>query len=672
MQTSKPQSRVNKPFRQLIADMMLWLVLVILFASFRATLLFIFRAELSSTPTATALFRLFETGLRSDTCVAMWAVLPSLILTLIGFFRPLGIWHIHIRRLLVVLVLSLCAIVFVSDVGYFAEYDSQFDHWIFGLLYDDRRAILSTIWKTYPIIPLVVISAITVICCAWAINKLCGVAASTDLPNVLASKWTRAVTVVVIGLWILTGTRVWPHYHLVTVKNAAGTGDVFLNKIALNPFFALRYAIWEHRNLQKVAGLRTILRDGDVRAAANALFPQARDAANLDDCLTRTAPGAAGVQPTQIFLVVMESYDAWSMQPEYAALNLTDRLKELGREGIYVRAFVSAGAGTMASLGTIITGLPGAGVLDNYQPAVRLGVPTAIARIFKELGYRTRFFCGASVHWERSGEFCREQGFEEVYGGDQMPARSGGNEWGVDDEDLFRFVLDHTTTERTFNLIMTSSYHAPYSVDLEKKGFDLKAFKANQICAGLSDQQARILGHLWYSDKSVGEFVSEGEKKFERPLFAITGDHYSRKKFVSVSATRALYDELAVPLIIYGPKVLEKVHPPAPIAGSHLDILPTLIDLAAPGGFVYHAFGRDLLDASQPQVGYGVAVIGPNFVFKIHNPNHIEDFRGQAVTTVDGKALALRYRQLEALGWWRAVKGNQWPTTGRGETSIAH
>src|SRR5438132_230694 len=114
MRTGNPQSRSTEPFQQLLADMVLWLVLVVLFVAFRATLLFIFRAELSPQPNAAAFLRLFETGLRSDTCVAIWAVLPSLILTLIGFFRPLGIWHQRIRRLTIAIILSLCAIVFVT------------------------------------------------------------------------------------------------------------------------------------------------------------------------------------------------------------------------------------------------------------------------------------------------------------------------------------------------------------------------------------------------------------------------------------------------------------------------------------------------------------------------------------------------------------------------------
>ena len=43
-------------------------------------------------------------------------------------------------------------------------------------------------------------------------------------------------------------------------------------------------------------------------------------------------------------------------------------------------------------------------------------------------------------------------------------------EWDMDDEDLFRFVLEHSEPEPTFNLIASTSYHPPYSVDVEKKG----------------------------------------------------------------------------------------------------------------------------------------------------------------------------------------------------------
>jgi phosphoglycerol transferase MdoB-like AlkP superfamily enzyme len=656
-------SQRTEPFQQLIADMVLWFALVIVFVAFRAALLCIFRSELSPQTNAGAIVRCFTTGLRSDACTATWAALPSLILTLIGFFRTVGIWHQRIRQLTIAIVLSICAIVFVADVGYFAEYGNQFDHWIFGLVYDDLRAILTTIWKTYPVVTLAWISCFAVALAACALNQLCNVAASAVVPSFIRTKSARAITVFVIAIWAMVGTRIWPSSHLISVKNVGATGDVFLNKALLNPFFALRYAIWEERRMHKIAGLRAILGDSNVRAAAAALFPDAKNAANLDECIKRTAPGTIGPPPTHIFLVVMESYDAWAMQPEYSALHLTDQLGALGREGIQVHGFVSSGSSTMESLGTIITGLPFARVLFNYQSTLRQGVPSDVASIFKRLGYRTRFFCGATLSWERSGEFCREQGFDEVYGGDQMATRSVGNEWGVQDEDLFRFVLERTGPYPSFTLIMTSSNHAPYSVDVEKKGFDPSVLKANPLCAGLSNRQLQILGHLWYSDKCVADFVAAGEQKLERPLFAITGDHYSRKKFVSVRPMNTFFDQLAVPLVISGHRALENIRIPTALAGSHLDILPTLINLAAPTGFVYHAFGRDLLDQSQAQIGYGCnAVIGPEFIFRVGNPEHVENLHGEAVPRADAKTLAMRYRQLEALGWWRAMKGNQWPT----------
>ncbi|HEX4638058.1 MAG TPA: LTA synthase family protein [Chthoniobacterales bacterium] len=646
----------------MIADLVLWLTLVLLFFAFRIVLFRLFRGELEQMPSLHAFRRCFETGLRSDVCAATWAVLPSLTLTLIGFVRPLGSWHERVRRLSIFVILTLCAVVFVADVGYFAEYDNQFDHWIFGLIYDDRRAIVTTIWKSYPVIVLVLSCVVAVTIAGWLLTKLCRAAASADVPDFLRTKLARAITVLIIAVWAFVGAKVWLGRNLAGLKNAATTGDVFLNKIVLNPFLALRFAISQQTTMEKSIGLKTFLPDGDVRAAAMALYPEAQSAANLDDCVKRIAPGNPNQRPTHIFIVVMESYDAWSLEPEYADLHLTDGVRDLAKNGLHVHSFISSGISTIETLGVLITGLPFARVFVNYQPVVRDGVPTASAPIFKRLGYRPRFFYGGFLSWQRIGQFCREQGFDEVFGGDQMGLKQHGNEWGVDDEDLFRFVLDHTGPEPTFNVIMSTSYHPPYSVDVEKKGFDPSRLKASAIGAGLSKQQLRVLGHLWYSDKSVSEFALQGEQKLERPVFVVTGDHYSRKQYVSARPVHTLFEQLSVPLVIYGRKALENVRPPENIAGSHLDVLPTLIDLAAPAGFEYHALGRDLLQPSQLEAGFGCnAVIGSDFILKVSDPTHPQDLHGQPANNVDGKSFALRYRQFQALGWWRAMKGKDWP-----------
>jgi phosphoglycerol transferase MdoB-like AlkP superfamily enzyme len=664
--SAEAPARATNPFAQLCADMVLWLALILLFVAFRSALFLIFRGELSEQPASHALLRCFETGLKSDASAATCALLPSLTLTLLGFVWPIGAWHQRIRRVTVAVALSLCAIIFIADVGYFAEYDNQFDHWIFGLIYDDRTAILTTIWKSYHVVLLIALAAAGVVISAWLLNKILREAESADLPDFLTSTPTRWLTVALVVIWAFVGARVWPGKNLAGLKSAESTGDVFLNKIVLNPFWALRYAIWQEHTMQKSAGLKIFLPDGNVRAAAAALFPNAESAANLDDCLKRVVPGNSGTKPSHIFIVVMESYDAWALQPEYSGLHLTDRVKKLGEKGIRAQGFISSGISTIESLSAIITGLPFARSFVNFQPIVRKGLPTAAAPIFKQLGYKPRFFYGGFLSWQRIGEFCREQGFEEVHGGDEMAPHARQKEWGVDDEHLFQFVVDHTGSEPTFNLIMTTSYHPPYSVDLATKGFDAARVTSDPLGARLSAEQLRVLGHLWYSDKCVGEFVSEADHKLERPVFAITGDHYSRKQYVSARPTHTLYEQLAVPLVIYGPKALANLQRPAAIAGSHLDIVPTFINLAAPRGFEYHAFGRDLFVQSQTQAGFGCnAVMGTDFILKINDPAHVEDLHGNPKSDVDGTALALHYRQLHGLGWWRAMKGNESAIIGR-------
>src|SRR4030081_3059479 len=211
MQPEKADSRPvsTEPWRQLLADMVLWLALVILFVAFRVALFWIFSGQLPQRPSGDAFLRCFETGLRSDTCAAMWALLPSLALTLVSFFHPSGIWNQRIRQLTIVIVLSLCAIVFVTDVAYFAEYDDQFNHWIFGLIYDDRRAILTTIWKSYPVVLLIFLAAAGVAISAWALNKLCRIASSAEIPVFLGTKTARAITFLLIVIWAFVGARVW-------------------------------------------------------------------------------------------------------------------------------------------------------------------------------------------------------------------------------------------------------------------------------------------------------------------------------------------------------------------------------------------------------------------------------------------------------------------------------
>jgi len=63
MRAKDPRPGETEPYRQLIADMVLWLALILLFLAFR--LMLIFRGELSERPSGQAFLHCFETGMPS-------------------------------------------------------------------------------------------------------------------------------------------------------------------------------------------------------------------------------------------------------------------------------------------------------------------------------------------------------------------------------------------------------------------------------------------------------------------------------------------------------------------------------------------------------------------------------------------------------------------------------
>lgn len=651
--------------RQIQFDARLWLLGIVLLQFFRALLLLGFRHRIAETSGAGDFATVFAVGLRFDVQSAAWFAVPSFLMSVGCLFLIKEVWAERVRRVCLLALISACVVVGGVDLGYFHEFHDQFNHYAFGVLYDDFSAVLVTVWKQHP----VVWELLGIVVVIAVLHRIGGLLVTRNWLRVeqaerLTRTWTRRAALLSLSVLILfCALRGSARSRPVQLKDAAVTQDQVLNKMVLNPFSAARYAIAGQWKLASKTGLELYLPDKDVRHAAQTVAQHDETLGTVDDALRRVARGPRGTPPKHVFFILMESYDAWPTLERYQSLGLSERLMDLGRRGIFSRKFLSASSGTMTTFASMLTGLADAGVTTNYQPLARKPFPSSINPIFQELGLRTRMFLGGFFSWQRSDGFCLEQGFQELYAAPHIAQKLSANEWGPDDRELFDFVLravnPHTPS---FNFIVTSSFHPPYSVDVYGRGFPHRELPADLKSISTADRDyLYMLGHLWYADQMMGEFVEAAEKKYPGSLFVITGDHTSRK-FLNGHPT--LYERMAVPLVLYGPEVLQDVAVPDDLVGSHHDIMPTVFELLAPRGFEYHAIGHDLLDPQRPQIGFGRdQIIGRDFIASRQPGGEIEPLPSGRLpdSLPDLPRLQAEYKAMLGVAWWRICNGAEFP-----------
>ena len=383
----------------------------------------------------------------------------------------------------------------------------------------------------------------------------------------------------------------------VNWENAGVTSDAFLNECILDDGQALYRVRSMHKRLKSgdIVGVdKEHVRALAVEAAGHAEL----SADTLTPYLTRTAQGARIPKPRHIFIVLGETYAQWPMLETYAALHAADGIKGLIREpnAYYSRRFMPNGDFTSIAITGLVTGLSEVNQHVNYVArSLREAYPTAMAPQFKRLGYAVDFWYGGVPSWEGMDRFSIAQGFDHFYGYPDFHAEKV-NAWGTSDEQLFSALFQHLADEPpTVHLIMTVSNHPPYNIDVAAEGFDLaraRAETAQLPNVDDPDQLALELGHYWYMDKIVTQFVHETMKKYPDSLFVITGDHAVR---MNPSRTPTMYEYQSVPFVLYGQGVTSAVLAPD-VVGGHTNIVPTLIELIAPAGFSYVSIAPSLTE----------------------------------------------------------------------------
>lgn len=658
----------DRLFSNWLKDCKVAFFLIGLLMLFRTAMVIIFQDQRAPEGEILDYVLFFLRALRFDLRISLIIILPTFCLSFFiinNFFeKKLDILRMIIGKLMIIVTLLLG----IGDIGFFGEYHEQYNQRVYGLFQDDLKAILETVWNSYPI---VWIGIGIILLCVFSL-KLFSKWMKKDNNN--KNKWSLSCS---LGWKLLLVLVITPLYVIglrggsilsrpLQREDTSITRDYFLNKLVVDPYFALYYMQSDQNHLNRATGLEMFLKDKSIKDALTLLFPQKEDGKQIDDWIKKTVTEEKiSRKPKHIFLIVLESQDSWPLMDEFKWLELAPNLTEMASKGIHVKSFISAGCNTQMSLNAIITGLPDANVFTNFQPSAQKPYSTAFAKPFKDLGYKVNFFYGGHLSWQRMGELARNQGFDNTYGQEHMPLTAKSHSWGVYDEILFDYVLKEIDPEvPSVNLIMTTSNHSPYSINLKSKGCPHVMNPEKYQGLENSFTKPHIIGHLWYNDFCVGQFVKKAEFKFDPVLFVITGDHTSRRFF---SSRPSLYESKSVPLIFYGTSnMLKELEIPERMAGSHLDIVPTLIESIAHKGFDYYSIGKNLLDTKNMAIGLGAGIaITPDAIWTVGNKQSLEElpWNKKNLGKVNIEDLNNLYNAFHGIGWWKIMKGNVLPTS---------
>ncbi len=564
--------------KHLVRDAVLFFVLLAIYALNRV-ILFVAYAPEDTTVTFSWLVR----SLRFDLMTAAYFTLPALVLTLVCLFTKFRLTGL--KKWYGIFIVLVSIVIVVVNVGFFSEYQSQYNHWVFGIIFDDRKAILSTIWKQYPIVWIILGTSAAIALIAWGFQKLFARTEKLAEPSFMKYLPARAfvaLAALFVCVTLMRGGKL--SGRPLQARDFVVTNSDFLNGIVPSPAFCLKQEI-------KKLLTATFAKNGDfkpeeLKGFADTLYG---DCGSLDlrEILKKhTAKAALPQKPSHVFFIIGEGYTAWPTFEDMRHYNLMPQTLRLAKTFPFSNTVLATGGGTMDSTAAFISGIPYCSLPGGaYHKGASDFSP---AKFMRQLGYETFFYYGGHMSWHDVGNFAKNNFFQNIVGGEKMSADFGQVEWGVRDAELFDFILAQQRDTASFNLILTVSNHPPFDVDLEKEG-----------CPNpLSDPHDRKLQHHWYADKEIGRFIDSILKKYPDAIVIVTGDHAARIYPKELEFTARMSN--LVPLLIAGELATRSELPRTIGAISWMDAIPTLIDLCAPQGFEYAAWGHSLLSKDKP------------------------------------------------------------------------
>ena len=514
----------------------------------------------------------FAVGLRFDAAAALLTITLPLLPLWIPWPRRWRKGAVQTSQWLCAVLVLAAAAALWSDLLFWGESGRHLTVEPAGVLNDFAPVLLLAV-REYPLqlAALVIGGAVLVRLVRWAFLPV------RNSGHIHHSWWSVVLLWAVVSAASFAGIRGSLGKEPLRSSDALSAGSEAAGGLALNGWYSFLYSIFNEQhppvlylNERDAVQItrRLVAADGDQFTSER--FP----------LLRRNAARAAVSDSSErlnVVLMVVESLNASLLESFGGTTSVMPFLDSLARRSLIFTNCSAFGTRSFRGLCAITASIPNLGP-NPYAITLTLPKLRGLGDILREQGYRVRFMHAAAPGSMGIQGICRMAGYEEFVTEADFPRSQRNGSWGVwDNVALERVSHELDSLREPFHYgLFTLCTHSPWTLP---RGF------APPIPATVPG--AERLNTYAYLDQALRDYFRHEatQERFKRTLYVIVGDHTSHGEEG---------ETFRVACIFYAPGRLQEEARTSPV--SHLDILPTILDLCGiPSERA--AFGRSMLDA---------------------------------------------------------------------------
>jgi phosphoglycerol transferase MdoB-like AlkP superfamily enzyme len=288
------------------------------------------------------------------------------------------------------------------------------------------------------------------------------------------------------------------------------------------------------------------------------------------------------IKRPNVIIVILESFTGKLVGCVGGEKGVTPNLDSIAHTGILFNNFYSSSDRSDKGIVAVLSGFPSQPNTSIIKYPNKTASLPHLAKVFNNQGYNTSFYYGGDIDFASMRSYFKYAGYKSVISKENFHTTIQNNKWGVHDHVVFDRILSDldTVTHPFFVSYFTLSSHEPFDVPMQT------VFKG-------SEEPNRFRNSMYYTDKSLGEFIRQASHKkwWKNTLVIFVADHGSRHPN---DDPNYVVSKFHIPMIWTGGALSVK-DTVVSTFGGQVDIAPTLLEQLGLDGSAFK-FGKNILD----------------------------------------------------------------------------